>query len=474
MVRPNRESRARALHVLLRRVVVVQPGETKSLLLAATYFFLLLLSYYMLRPVRDALGVERGLDALKWLFLGTFVATLIAIPAYTWLVGRLSRARLLPVVYHLAAGCCVLFAALLWLLPEGSARVRAGYVYFVWLSVYNLFGLTAVFWAFMADVHTPDQGKRLFGFIAAGGTLGAVVGSALASVVTEYSVALVLLLAAVGIELAVVCLHRLLRLYTGMQGEHPATAQVSSLADAFRGGKQVVRSRYLGALALLMLFDIITSTYLYRTQGDMAQRMLGDAEERAQFFARVDLGANLTTLLIEVFVVAHAMRRVGLGPVLALLPLVSLLAVAALAWSPTLLVLGAVQVVRRGVEFGFAKPAREVLFTVVPRQEKYEAKYPAACECLKKDRDVLLSFYDFPAEHWGHLRTTNPIESTFATIRLRHRRTKGNGTRKASLTMMFKLAQAAQKRWRRLNKHELMIQILEGKIFTDGVLQNAA
>lgn len=106
--------------------------------------------------------------------------------------------------------------------------------------------------------------------------------------------------------------------------------------------------------------------------------------------------------------------------------------------------------------------------------EKYGAKYPAACECLKKDRDVLLSFYDFPAEHWGHLRTTNPIESTFATIRLRHRRTKGNGTRKASLTMMFKLAQAAQKRWRRLNRHELIILLIEGKIFTDGVLQNAA
>ncbi len=106
--------------------------------------------------------------------------------------------------------------------------------------------------------------------------------------------------------------------------------------------------------------------------------------------------------------------------------------------------------------------------------EKYGAKYPAACECLKKDRDVLLSFYDFPAEHWGHLRTTNPIESTFATIRLRHRRTKGNGTRKASLTMMFKLAQAAQKRWRRLNKHELIIHLIEGKVFTDGVLQNAA
>ena len=106
--------------------------------------------------------------------------------------------------------------------------------------------------------------------------------------------------------------------------------------------------------------------------------------------------------------------------------------------------------------------------------EKYEAKYEAACACLKKDRDVLLTFHDFPAEHWKHLRTTNPIESTFATIRLRHRRTKGNGTRRASLTMMFKLAQSAQKRWRRPNGHALIVPLLEGKPFQDGLLQDAA
>jgi putative transposase len=105
---------------------------------------------------------------------------------------------------------------------------------------------------------------------------------------------------------------------------------------------------------------------------------------------------------------------------------------------------------------------------------KYQAKYEDACECLRKDREVLLAFYDFPAEHWKHLRTTNPIESTFATIRLRHRRTKGSGTRKASLTMMFKLAQTAQKRWRRLNGHEHLELLLQGKVFIDGLLQDAA
>jgi transposase-like protein len=106
--------------------------------------------------------------------------------------------------------------------------------------------------------------------------------------------------------------------------------------------------------------------------------------------------------------------------------------------------------------------------------EKYQAKYPAACECLQKDRDVLLTFYDFPAEHWIHLRTTNPIESTFSTIRLRHRRTKGSGTRRTSLAMMFKLAQSAEKHWKRLHGHQLVADVLEGKPFVDGVLQDAA
>ena len=106
--------------------------------------------------------------------------------------------------------------------------------------------------------------------------------------------------------------------------------------------------------------------------------------------------------------------------------------------------------------------------------EKYGTKYEAACNCLSKDREALLAFYDFPAEHWSHLRTTNPIESTFATIRLTSSRTKGSGSRKASLTMMFKLAQSASRRWRRLNAHHQIVLVLEGRIFTDGVLQNAA
>ena len=106
--------------------------------------------------------------------------------------------------------------------------------------------------------------------------------------------------------------------------------------------------------------------------------------------------------------------------------------------------------------------------------EKYGAKYPKACDCLRKDRRELLAFYAFPAEHWQHLRTTNPIESTFATIRLRHRKTKGSGTRRTSLAMMFKLAQSAANKWRRLSSHEKVTLVLQGRVFNDGILQDAA
>ena len=108
--------------------------------------------------------------------------------------------------------------------------------------------------------------------------------------------------------------------------------------------------------------------------------------------------------------------------------------------------------------------------------EKYREKYPKAAQCLSKDREQLLAFYDFPAEHWAHLRTTNPVESTFATVRLRHRRTKGSGTRVACLAMVFKLVQAASKQWRRLMGYQKIVLLLEGNKFVDGVLQerNAA
>ncbi len=355
----------------LRRWVVVEAREVGALLWAAAWFFTLLSTYYMLRPLRDALGVSQGTEALKWLFSATFVTTLVAMPVYTTMVARLPRTRLLTSVYHVATLCLVAFAALLTFATEG-VRAASGYVFFVWLSVYNVFGLTAVFWAFLADIYTQEQGRRLFGFIAAGGTLGAVAGSAVArQFVSMVGVSGVMLTAAAGLQVAVFCMRRLARLH----GEPPPASQpVATLTDAFRGGAQVWRSRYLLAIAAVMCFDILTSTYLYRAQGQAAKALLADDQARAEFFATVDLGANLLVLALEVFVVGQMLRKVGVGLALVALALVSFGSVAALALAPGLLVLGMVQVLRRGIEFGLAKPAREVLFTVVPRQQKYEAK----------------------------------------------------------------------------------------------------
>lgn len=361
-------ARPRRLHRVLRSFVRIEAGEVAGTLWAAGYFFCLLASYYMVRPARDSLGISRGPDALKWLFTATFVATLAVVPFYTWLVGRLPRARLLPLVYRAATASLLLFACLL-ATTGGSVRVAVGYAFFVWLSVYNLLGLGAVFWAFMADVHTPDQGKRLFGTIAAGGTLGAVVGSATARAASGVGVEALMLVAAVVIEFGVFCLRRI-----PIRPLDVDPTPVATLADAFRGARQTWRSRFLAGIALFTVLDILTSTYLYHAQGGLARRLLPAETERTAFFANVDLGANSLVLLLELAVVGRVMLRFGVAAALVTLPLLTSGGIFALALAPTLMVLGCTQVLRRGVEFGLAKPAREVLFTTVSHREKYEAK----------------------------------------------------------------------------------------------------
>jgi len=354
-------------------LVAIEPGERAGVLWAAALFFLLLASYYLVRPARESLGVSRGPDALKWLFSATFVATLAAVAGYTWLVSRLSRGRLLRLVYQTAAASLVTFALLL-LATSGDLRVVVGYAFFVWLSVYNHFGLGAVFWALMADLHTPAQGKRLFGAIAAGGTAGALAGSAAARALSGLGVPSMLTVAAAVLGFAVWCLSRLLHRLPVQEPTPTATVPVASIADAFRGAEQMRRSRFLAGIAAFTVCDIVTSTYLYSAQGGLARSLLPAEEARTSFFATIDLAANALILVLEVAVVGRLMTRLGLGLVLASLPVLSAAGLWTLAAAPTLAVLGSVQVLRRGIEFGLAKPAREVLFTAVSRREKYEAK----------------------------------------------------------------------------------------------------
>src|SRR4029450_9465602 len=192
----------------LQRAVPATPGERSAALWSFGYFFTLLAGYYVLRPLRDQMGIAGGVKALPWMFTATFVTLLVAQPLYGALVSRVTRARFIPVVYHFFVANLALF----WiLLTAGVATVTVARVFFVWVSVFNLFAV-AVFWSFMADLFTSEQGKRLFGFIGAGGTAGALLGPA---ITIWLSVPLgpvnLMIAAAVFLELAVFCIYRLER-----------------------------------------------------------------------------------------------------------------------------------------------------------------------------------------------------------------------------------------------------------------------
>lgn len=363
---------------LLARLSQVQPGEGVPLAWGGAFFFFVLSSYYVIRPLRDEMGVRGGQDALSWLFLGTLTGTLLVTPAIGALVTRYSRRVFVPVVYRFLAVALVGFWALLTFLPEARHLAVARF-FFVWASVFNLVAVS-VFWGLMADVFSPAQGARLFGLAGLGGTLGGVVGSALtASLARRVGPVNLILLAALLLEGAVFCIHRMVASAATMPRPAPAPGVVDDVeappgTGALAGFRLALRSPYLLGIALFLLFFTLGSTSLYFQQARIVREAFADAAARTTYFARQDLAVNVLTASAQLFVTGRVLVRFGLGPALCLLPLVTAGGFWALAASPVPATLFAVQVLRRGAEFGIVKPAREALFTVVSREEKYSAK----------------------------------------------------------------------------------------------------
>ncbi|MGM0576892.1 MAG: NTP/NDP exchange transporter [Myxococcota bacterium] len=359
---------------LLRRVVDVRAGEVGAMLLAFAWFFCLLAGYYVLRPVRDAMGIEGGVDKLQWLFTATFGAMLVAVPLYSFLVARWPRRRFVPWVYHFFA----LNLAGFWVLRHlGVAPVAVARVFFVWISVFNLF-VVSVFWSLQADLFRSDQGKRLFGFVAAGGTAGALAGPSVTALLAERIGVTTLLLVSLGLlEVAVLCAHRLTRRAPAGPGEHgrgDAGGEAIIGGGVLAGLVRVVRSPYLLGVSGWILGLTLTATFLYFQQARIVEAAFDDAASRTSFFAKVDLLVNVLTLGVQAGLTGRLMTRFGAGPLLALLPVATGLGFVALGIWPTLAILVAFQALRRAANYALARPARELLFTVVPREDKYKAK----------------------------------------------------------------------------------------------------
>jgi AAA family ATP:ADP antiporter len=356
----------------LRRVMPATPQERAAALWSFAYFFALLAGYYVLRPLRDQMGIAGGVKNLPWLFTATFITLLMAQPLYGALVARLPRARFIPFVYHFFVANLLLF----WVLMTFDiGKVVVARIFFVWVSVFNLFAV-AVFWSFMADVFTSEQGKRLFGFIGAGGTAGALLGP----IITIWlSVPLgpvnLMIAAAIFLEVAVFCAYRLEKVTvvrSGMDSPDKGTDNIGG--SAFAAIPQLVRSPYMLGVGAWVALLSYAATIIYFEQAHIVSEAVKTAGLQTRIFASIDLAVSVLTLLTQLLITGQLLKRLGTGLAAAALPAVYIVGFAILAVMPTLIVVVTVQVVQRWMNFAITNPARQLFFTVVSREEKYKAK----------------------------------------------------------------------------------------------------
>ncbi len=357
----------------LRHFLDVHPEEVQPIGWAWLYLFAVLASYYVIRPIRDEMGVAGGVDNLPWLWMGTLAGMALANPPFAALVARLTRVRFITITYRFF-GLNLLVFFVLVRAAGGDAGIWVGRVFYVWTSVFNLF-VVSVFWATLADLFTPDQGKRWFAFVAAGATIGGIAGSALtASLVSVVGSAPLLLASACLLELAVRAMRRLARHVARADAVQAARDVQPVGGSAFAGLSHALRSPYLLAIGGYMLLFTILSTFLYFQQAGIVDRTFASRAARTQFFAQVDLVVNVLTLVVQVFLTGRLLKWIGVAWTLTILPLVTLVGFVWLGLVPAVVVIVAFLVVRRATNFAVARPTREVLFTLVPREDKYKAK----------------------------------------------------------------------------------------------------
>jgi AAA family ATP:ADP antiporter len=354
---------------VLERIVQVERAEVASVLWSFAYFFSVLCAYYILRPLRDEMGVTVGPDGLKWLFAIVFLVMVAAVPIFGWVVSAFARRRIVPVIY----GFFISNLALFWMMFQAGIHgaIVAG-AFFVWVSVFNLF-VVSLFWSLMSDLWRNDQAKRLYGFIAAGGTAGAFAGP----LITQSLVRLIgannlLIVSGLFLTIGVVAALALRRLFAGATGagdEEPVGRR-----GLLEGALSVWRSPYLFRIALWILLGNFVGTFFYLEQARIVGEAAMDRISRVELFARVDLAVSLLTVLVQVFLAARIMQHFGVGVCAAALPASAVIGVVALAVSPTLAVVVSVLAMERTITFAIANPAMKVLYTLVDPEEKYKAQ----------------------------------------------------------------------------------------------------
>jgi ATP:ADP antiporter, AAA family len=360
---------------LFTKVVDVKPDEIRALWLGFIFFFVVLAGYYVIRPVRDNIGASYS-ENLWWMFTVVLLTMLVANALFSAIVARMSRRRFIPIAYRFFVSNLIVFFVLMQFIPGKKPWIDI--CFFVWVSVFNLFA-TAVFWGFMTDLFTNEQGKRLFGFIAVGGSLGGILGPIItASLVHRVSTGVFLLICAGMLEIAA----QSVRFFPAefRQDDSKSAAAEAATAEKPIGGRfwdgvtHICRSPYLFGLFVFILLYTLTSTWAYFQQSELTKIGFVDRAGRTAFFAKLDLSVNTLTLLLQIFATGRLMKFLGVTVTLLFMPVLSLFGFAAMGLVPVLAVLAVFQVARRASTFAFMRPAREVLFTVLRREDKYKAK----------------------------------------------------------------------------------------------------
>jgi ATP:ADP antiporter, AAA family len=359
---------------IFTKIVDVKPNEVRALWLGFIFFFVVLAGYYVIRPVRDNIGATQ-FENLWWMFTVVLVTMIGANALFSMIVARMSRRRFIPIAYRFFILNLLIFFVLMQFMPPGKQRWVDG-CFFVWVSVFNLFA-TAVFWGFMTDIFTSEQGKRLFGFIAVGGSLGGILGPIITtSLVHHVSTGVLLLICAGMLEIAA----QSVRFFPSDFRRHDSKSAEDENAEKPIGGKfwdgvtNICKSPYLFGLFLFILLYTLTSTWTYFQQAELTKTGFVDRAARTAFFAKLDLSVNTLTLLLQIFLTGRLMKFLGVTVTLLFMPVLSLFGFAAMGLAPVLTVLAVFQVARRASTFAFMRPAREVLFTVLRREDKYKAK----------------------------------------------------------------------------------------------------
>ena len=365
----------RGLLRLLNLATHVAEHELPAVLLAFACNFVLLGSYYILRPIRDVMATVYGVEQLPYLFLATFLLTFACAPLYTGAATRFQLTRFLPGIFVFWLLNIVVFFVLFHLAPHSRTLAAA---YYIWFSVCNLF-MISVFWSLMADLFVPEQATRLFALIAAGGSLGAIAGPLL----TRHFVATLGLDALLGMAaagfLVLICLVLLLvrekaRLRAlGEQTQASTLTHVLS-GNPFTGFTQVIRSPYMRSQSLFMLMMTWTATIAYFLQTDVIARSFPALAGRTQAIADIDLVVNICSAAVLIFGLGRYVQRFGVTAGLVLNPLLMVLAFLGVLIAPSLLMVQALQGVRRAGQYAIARPSREICFTVVPQEFRYQAK----------------------------------------------------------------------------------------------------